>query len=259
MWGIAAGRSKAALISYDAEKTGASSFSTTTIGRNSKIYLLAKRESGTGASQSLLALNAATLHLEKSWPLPETGVKNVQSIGRNLEIAPSSFQWRGQTLLAGTSSNGNLFLLNVDRDRKIATDPFTAKAPADDTYFGNIVVRPEKSETWIYALCQTQGSAKVVAFKLVNSKGKASLKQIWNSNTPTKPRYAAVANGVLYVTSDAAEGTLSAFDADGGKKLYASDAQSSAAEPSAPAIANGHVCFTAKDLTLRCFGLPLDL
>ena len=66
---------------------------------------------------------------------------------------------------------------------------------------------------------------------------------------------AVVAGGVAFVLSKTT-GELQAFDALTKRRLYKSGPTSSAA--SALAVANGHVCFTASDATLYCFGFPVE-
>ena len=97
---------------------------------------------------------------------------------------------------------------------------------------------------------------------LVVRKGKAerlraSRDAIWKDAFGVRHRFdgAVVAGGVAFAL-DPSSGELQAFDALARRPLYRSGPI--AATASSLAVANGHVCFTASDGTLYCFGFPLD-
>ena len=66
---------------------------------------------------------------------------------------------------------------------------------------------------------------------------------------------AVVAGGVAFVLTRST-GELSAFDAVSRRLLFRGGATSPTG--SALAVANGHVCFTASDATLYCYGFPVE-
>ena len=80
---------------------------------------------------------------------------------------------------------------------------------------------------------------------------------VWKDHTGRTHRYrnAVVAGGVAFVLTRST-GELEAFDAVTGRTLYRSGPTSPGA--TSLAVANGHVCFSASDATLYCFGFPVD-
>ena len=86
---------------------------------------------------------------------------------------------------------------------------------------------------------------------------KATSVAIWKDAQGATHRFpgAVVAGGVAFVLAPST-GELRAFDALTKQALFSSGPTSPST--SALAVANGHVCFTASDATLYCFGFPSD-
>jgi hypothetical protein len=80
--------------------------------------------------------------------------------------------------------------------------------------------------------------------------------RLWTARLSAPPGIPVASNGVVYVVAGAA---LHALNAMTGVEIYTSEAILGArSQATALAVANGHVCFGARDSTLYCFGFPVD-
>lgn len=107
---------------------------------------------------------------------------------------------------------------------------------------------------WLIAAPPRTGLA---AYRVQEKNGQPMAERVWTTTPLMSPSKPVVAGGVVFVLDG---GTLHAWEASTGKQLYSSGAAvPAAARTSELAIANGHICFTAADGILYCFGFPVDV
>jgi len=163
--------------------------------------------------------------------------------------ALTTFQWKDRDLFAELTSNGKLTLSNAE----------AASRPARS---GGLAAWQDAAGTrWI----NTTSANGIRAFQVTGPKDQPTALLSWASRTLTAAGPPVVANGILYFLSTAVGGTsnhltLHALDALNGKELYSSGSIIASRSSSGNiALANGHVCFSADDGVLYCFGLPFEM
>lgn len=163
----------------------------------------------------------------------------------------TTFKWKGRDTFAEVTSSDQLLLLNAKDHMSLTPTP----------------ARPGGLATWQ----DTAGArwiditspAGVKAFQVTGSEEQPTALVSWTSRNFSASGPPVVANGVLYFLSAAASGdhlTLHALDALNGKELYNSgNTIASRSSSENIALANGHICLSAADGTLYCFGLPFEM
>lgn len=165
----------------------------------------------------------------------------------------TTFQWKGKDLLAGLSSSGQSTLLSVK-------DGLPAM-PGSPRFGGLATWQDATGTRWIDITSPTG----VRAFQVTGSEEQPSTQLFWTAHDLAAAGPPVVANNVLYFLSNAAAESgnhlvLHALNALNGKELYNSGhAMSSRSSSGNVALANGHVCLSAADGALYCFGLPFEM
>lgn len=152
-----------------------------------------------------------------------------------------ALRWRGRDWIAGVGREGQVVLRN-------AVEPPVGGAVA--TWEDAAGVR------W---LCAATPRAGLATYRVEEKNGQPLPVRAWTSQPLVSPSTPVMAGGVVFALDS---GTLHAWDAATGKHLYSSRAEAApraAARTSELAVANGHICFTASDGILYCFGFPVDV
>ncbi len=163
----------------------------------------------------------------------------------------TAFQWKGEDLFAGLTTDNRLVLLNAKNHSSVT--PKSARS-------GGLATWQDAAGTrWI----DTTSPSGVRAFQVTGSENQPTAFLSWASRTLIAAGPPVVANGLLYLLAATVPGnnlTLHALDALNGKELYNSGNGISSHSPSGNiALANGHVCFSAVNGVLYCFGLPFEM
>jgi outer membrane protein assembly factor BamB len=242
--------------------------------------------SGGGSPNSLVALDPKTLSVE-GWY--KAGAQEFSS-------SPVVFEYRGKTLIAATTKDGRVHLLDsanlggADHQTAIYTTPAPSKAGT--TAPGALASWQDRSGArWILApavgpqaadlgFAATNGAVTkgaVVAWKLVEQDGALTLQPAWASRDLDSPLPPTIINGVVFVTSGgefrtngskmiAAErarrssrAILYALDGETGKELWNSGTTiKSFARGAALSGGVGQIYLTTYDGVIYAFGFPME-
>ena len=166
------------------------------------------------------------------------------------------FKWKGQDVSAELNSN-KLVLLNPNIHH-----PVVGSVASSLAHSGGLATWQDAAGTrWI----DTTSTSGVRAFQITGPKDHPTAIPSWASHGLTAAGPPAIANGILYFLSYALNAgsnhlVLHAIDALNGVELYNSgNAITSRSSSGNIALANGHVCFSAVDGVLYCFGLSFEM
>jgi outer membrane protein assembly factor BamB len=167
------------------------------------------------------------------------------------------FQWKGRDLFVEWTGSDKPAFRNAKNDRL----PLQSTVLKSARLGGLATWQDAAGTRWI----DTTSAAGVRAFQVTGSTDQPVAIPSWTSRNFTAAGPPVVANGILYFLSAAVHGesnylTLHALDALNGNELYTSGGIITSRSSSKNiAIANGHVCFSATDGVLYCFGLPFEM
>ena len=167
------------------------------------------------------------------------------------------FKWKGRDLLAGLTSSNEPAFRNATGDHLT----FQSTTPKSNRLGGLATWQDDAGTRWI----DTTSTAGVRAFQVTGPEDQPMAIRAWTSRNFTAAGPPVVANGIVYFLSATVRGdenhiTLHALDALQGNELYTSgDIITSRSSSKNIAIANGHVCFSATEGMLYCFGLPFEM
>ena len=168
-----------------------------------------------------------------------------------------AFDWRGNTVIAQLAGKGNLKLI-------VSNEPSPAlvrNVPAAKLIGGLATWEDADGARWIYV----SAPGGLCGAQISGPREQPAAVSAWFARDLTAPGPPIVANGIVYFLAASASSATShlvlhAVDARNGRELYTSgNLISSSAASGNLAIANGHVCFSARDGILYCFGLPFEL
>jgi outer membrane protein assembly factor BamB len=170
---------------------------------------------------------------------------------RDDDQSQTTFKWKSKDLIAETSNDGQPVLSSAKDHSHVTLEP----------------VRPGGLATWQDAAgtrwIDTTSSACIKAFQVAGSEDQPATQVFWTSRQFIAAGPPVIANNALYFLSATEKGnllTLHALDALNGRELYNSgSAITSRASSKNLALANGHICLSAADGTLYCFGLPFEM
>jgi outer membrane protein assembly factor BamB len=235
-------------------------------------------------ANSVVALDAKTLAV-KEWYSP--GKSEFSS-------SPVIFEYKGKTLIAVSSKDGQIHLL--DSNRTGGSDHMTAlvssAASSKEANFSPAALaswQDSSGTRWILApIVGTHAAGfsaingvvrrgAVVAWKVVEQGGKLSLQPGWVSRDLESPLTPTIINGVVFVTSSgehrtsdnkvtaaqralrSARAVLYALDGTTGKELWSSGTTiTSFARGTALSGGMGQVYLTTHDGTIYAFGFPME-
>lgn len=217
------------------------------------------------SGNQLVALDEGTLR-----------VRGTYSIGSaKFSSSPVIFEFRGKDLIAATSNDGKLHLLDAAAiDNAIATTP-AFFAPGFDT--GAIASwRDPAGVRWLLvpvagpmpAGAQFKASVKaggIAAWKVVDENGKPSLQPGWISRDMVSPLTPIVVNGVIFAVSSgqsrerSTPAVLYALDSANGSTLWSSGKTLTTFVTTGGLAAGGSRVYVAtQDGTQYVFGFPIE-
>ncbi len=169
-------------------------------------------------------------------------------------VGRTSFSWQEKEVAAELRLNGSIDLTTSDN---VAIDNLSAERPS-----GGLATWQDGTGTrWVYAVAHD----RLTAFQVRGTRDGAILSVAWDVPGSTRTGAPVIAAGLVYFLSIAnSNGSsrlqLRASEALTGRELYTSgNLLASTSASGNIAIANGHVCFSAADGILYCFGLPFEL
>jgi hypothetical protein len=253
-------------------------------GGDGTLYVATR--SGGESPNSLVALEPRSLK-----------VKDRYSAGnQEFSATPVIFEYKGKTLIAATTKDGRIHLLDsanlggADHQTPLSTTPASLKTA--DFAPGALASWQDRSGTrWLLApTVGTQAAdlgfkpsngaltkGAVVAWKLVEQNGAPTLQPAWASRELVAPLVPTIINGVVFVTSSgefrtsdskvttaqralrSSHAVLYALDGLTGKELWSSGTQiTSFTRGGALAGGVGQIYLTTYDSTLYAFGFPME-
>jgi hypothetical protein len=235
--------------------------------------------SGGEVPNSVVALDPNTLQ-----------VKGAYSAGnQEFSTTPVVFDYKGKTLLAATTRDGRVHLLE---STNLGTSQFTSPAVAKDFEPGALASWQEANGTrWILAPVNgplsaeagfrarngAPGKGAVVAWKVVEQNGKVTLQPGWASRELVSPLPPTIINGVAFVVSSgeyrthngkmtaaqralrSSRAVVYALDATTGKELWNSGTRiTSFTRGAALSGGMGQIYLGTHDGTIYAFGFPME-
>ena len=195
--------------------------------------------------------------------------------GADFNTTPVVFRHKGHDYLAVTGNDGRLYLLDGaslgGADHK--TPLFVSDASAPPNAAAGLATWQDADGTrWVLA----PGAEGIVAMKVIEKGGKATLEPGWRSRAIPAPLTPIVVNGIVFAAASgeyrgsepnlpAAErakrstpAVLYALDATTGKELWSSGTTITSFARGGLAAGGGQVYLVTYDNTLYAFGIPLE-
>lgn len=252
-------------------------------GGDGTLYVATK--SGGESPNSLVALEAGTLKV-KGW----------YTAGNEFSSSPVIFEYRGRTLIAATTKDGRVHLLDSANlggsDHKTPLYVTSAATKTADFAPGALASWQEANGTrWLLAPAEGAQAADlgfkaangavskgaVVAWKIVEQNGALTLQPGWASRDLAAPLPPTIINGVVFATASgefrtsdskvtaaqraqrSARAVLYALDGATGKELWNSGATiTSFTRGGALSGGVGQIYVTTYDGTIYAFGFPME-
>ncbi len=236
---------------------------------------------GEGTANSIVAVDPATLQTKSSY----------SAGSREFASTPVVFQFNGKTLIAATTNDGSVHLLDAaNLSSALSTTPASGK----DSAPGSLASWQDASGTrWILTahngalpagFTATDGAVTkgaILAWKLSDENGKVSLQPAWASRNLVSPLTPTIINGVVFATSSgefrpssnnadskvtaaqraarSGKAVIYALDGTTGKELWNSGTTiTSFARGNALSGGIGQLYLTTYDGTIYAFGFPLE-
>ncbi len=198
----------------------------------------------------LAALEPKTLKLKASYTAGQQGFTS----------SPVIFEYKGKTLLAVTSKDGWMHLLDtsalggVDGKTPLSKTPIDAKAK--DFVAGALASWLDAGGTrWV--LAPTAGA--VAALKVVERNGAPALEPGWVSRAMVSPLPPMIINGVVFAASGGTSpAVLYALDGSTGKELWNSGRMITSSARGGLSGGGSQVYLGTHDGTLYAFGFPIE-
>ncbi len=241
--------------------------------------------SGGESPDSLVALEPKTLQ-----------VKDWYTAGQEFSSSPVVFEYKGKTLIAATTKDGRVHLLDsaklggADHQTPLYATPASAKTGAfapgalaswQDARGTRWILAPTVGKQAIDAGFASANGAvtkgAVVAWQIVEQNGAPTLQPGWASRDLVTPLAPTIINGVVFVTSSGAFGAndskapaaqralrssravLYALDGQTGKELWSSGATiTSFTRGGALSGGVGQIYLTTHDGVIYAFGFPME-
>ena len=218
--------------------------------------------SGGESPNSLVALDPKTLAVKASY----------SAGNQEFSSTPVVFDYKGKTLIAATTKDGRVHLLDSKNlGSALFTSPASGASGGKDFAPGALASWQDASGTrWILA---PAGNA-VAAWKIVDENSALSLQPGWTSRELVSPLPPTIINGVAFVVSSgefrsgataaqraarSVPAVVYALDAATGKELWSSGKTiTSFAHGNAISGGMGQVYLTTHDGTIYAFGFPME-
>ena len=198
------------------------------------------------AGSEVVALEPGTLMMKGSY-----------KAGGRLTSPPVVFDYKGKDLIAVTSGDGQLHVLDSEAMGKQPSSKTTVATPVG----GALASWQDAAGTrWILA----PAGGAIAAYKIVEEKGATSLQRGWVSRDMVSPLPPAIVNGVVFALSGgdqrrSSNAVLYALDGLTGKELWNSgSAITSFVRSGGLAAGGGRVYVGGHDGTQYAFGFPME-
>jgi outer membrane protein assembly factor BamB len=245
VWAMQLGSEKKPVVAFQTNGATIAGSAGAAVGRDGTVYITTTSGSAP-LSNALIALEAGTLKLKSSATVASAGFTS----------SPLVFSSNEKDVIAA-AGRGKLYLFDSGA---IASGPIAMAAVAGSEKFETGALASwldEKNVRWI-AVPSARG---VVAFRVVETDGKPSLKHGWTSRDIAAPLSPLVVNGVLFTASRGsrlAPSVLYAIDASNGKDLWSSGRTITTAVGSGLSAGQGNVYVPGADSTLYAFGFAIE-
>ncbi len=231
---------------------------------------------GEGTANAVVAIDPNTLQ-----------TKGAYASDREFVSTPVVFEYKGRTLLAAVAVTGSVHLLDAAHlSTALSVTPAGAKGSAP----GSLASWQDRDGTrWILAAHtgplptgftaagETVTKGAILAWKLVEANGKATLQPAWASRNLVSPLTPTIINGVVFATASgefrtndgnvtaaqraarSGKAVLYALDGTTGKELWNSGTTiTSFARGGALSGGIGQLYLTTHDGTIYAFGVPIE-
>jgi outer membrane protein assembly factor BamB len=259
----------------------------TAIGNDGTVYVQVAYPKSNDAKrcyETVLALTPKELKVKDYFTI---GDKPLKPGTATSGVTPVVFSFPGRDLVIAGGRDGKIYLLDsrslggLDHHTPLFATPELAERPKNiqgngfrgvfSTWF-DVDTETRRFYTTVFGpLRKSSGvsthratdAGSVVALELAGTPEQPALKTIWVSGPLVSPAPAVIANGLVFVLSNAgtqlASGaTLHALDAITGKDLYSSAVSASTAPSGGLALANGRIYFAGRDNAVYCYGMPAE-
>jgi outer membrane protein assembly factor BamB len=235
--------------------SGASPIGEPALDSKGNLYVAFGEGAGNHAD-SVVSLDGKTLEV-KDW---------FTFSGASFATGPSIFTHAGRELVAASTKDGRIFVLDTaslggaDHKSALAVSPATNSSKSWS---------PSALATWEDAdknrfllIPATHGRGTIDAFKLTGDAAKLSLEQAWTNGDLGTPSAPIIVNGVVFALksgSASSPAVLYAFNAKDGKEIWSSGKNiTSYVRSSGIWSSNGQVYVAAHDGTVYAFGFAMD-
>jgi outer membrane protein assembly factor BamB len=177
-------------------------------------------------------------------------LKTAYKAGQPFTSSPVIFEFKDKVLLAATTQDGSVHLLDSKDLSRIAGAPSASLSSGSLASWQDLA-----GSRWILAT----GAKAVGAVKVVEQNGAITLQPSWNSNdiSPVTP---VIVNGVAFTASTGSSpGVLYALDAASGRELWNSGKSiAGAIRGGGISVGNSQVYLATAEGTFYAFGFPIE-
>jgi len=245
VWGMELGSDKKDVVAFQTKGATIAGNAGPSLGRDGTVYVATA--GGTAPlSNSIVALEARTLKRKAVVTVADAGFTS----------SPVVFQAGDKDVLA-VAGKGKLYLFDPS---SLSSGPMaTAALPGTDKFeTGALSTWADAQNVRWIAAPSTRG---IVAFKVGDAGGKASIQPAWTSRDIASPLPPLFVNGVLFTASSGTKlvpSVLYAIDASTGKDLWNSGRTIATSIKSGLSAGQGNVYVPGADGTLYAFGFAIE-
>jgi len=203
--------------------------------------------SSAGLGGSIVALDPKTLQVKATFKPDQVSP---------FSSSPVVVQAGGKTFVAAGNADGRIYVL----DGAGALVTTTEAATGSKTAVSGLATWEQDRAAWVAASVSSAAGGSVVAYKLADDAGKATLTRTWASRDLAGPATPLVINDVVFALSaKATPAALVALDGATGKELWNSKgAIATPVRAVGPAGGDSQVYVVTPDGTLYAFGIPME-
>jgi hypothetical protein len=218
-------------------------------GPDGTIYVATGRAdpSSSGSGGSIVALDPKSLHVKATFR-PEKPSPFASS--------PIIVQSAGKSFIAAGNADGRIYVL----DAAGALVTTTEAASGSKSAVSGLATWEQDRTTWLAASVSSAATGSVVAYRLAEESGKATLTRTWASLDHAGPVTPLVVNSVVFALATKSKpAALVALDGATGKQLWSSEtAITKTVRAVGPAAGDSQVYVVTPDGTLYAFGIPME-
>jgi len=203
--------------------------------------------SGSGSGGSIVALDPKTLQVKSTFKPDQPSP---------FASSPVVVQSGGKSFVAAGNADGRIYVLDSAGTLVTATEAVGGLKSA----VNGLATWEHDRAIWLAASTSSAAGGSVVAYKLTDEGGKASLTRTWASRDLAGPATPLVINSVLFALSTKSKpAVLVALDGATGKELWNSKgAITTPVRAVGPAGGDSQVYVVTPDGTLYAFGIPME-